>query len=174
MRFSLASPVATIGLIAACAVSCGEGWCFNQNDRKRVDLPVKNHLMTRRTSFIAVNGLLVVSGFLLNPTPSFAVADCFKDCMKNCKLIAPKDPDYCTSNCEGYCEQSDRTDGLSGSVSATSGEVGILGGAWGQGTVPKGEDKVSTYRCLLDKRSILSFSHLRLGLFLIYKSRTAT
>lgn len=32
-------------------------------------------------------------------------------------------------------------DGLSGSVSASSGEVGILGGTFGQGTVVKGEDK---------------------------------
>lgn len=32
-------------------------------------------------------------------------------------------------------------DGLSGSISASSGEVGILGGTFGQGTVVKGEDK---------------------------------
>ena len=28
-------------------------------------------------------------------------------------------------------------------MSAANGEVGILGGSFGQGTVPKGEDKVS-------------------------------
>lgn len=61
------------------------------------------------------------------PLPAMAAPDCFKDCMKNCKLIAPKDPDYCLANCKGYCEQDDRSDGLSGSVSASSGEVGILG-----------------------------------------------
>ena len=61
------------------------------------------------------------------PLPALAAPDCFKDCMKNCKLIAPKDPDYCLANCKGYCEQDDRNDGLSGSVSASSGEVGILG-----------------------------------------------
>lgn len=33
------------------------------------------------------------------------------------------------------------TDGLSGSVSAASGEVGLLGGTFGQGTVVKGQDK---------------------------------
>ena len=32
---------------------------------------------------------------------------------------------------------------MSGSVSAQNGEVGILGGSFGQGTVPKGKDKVS-------------------------------
>jgi hypothetical protein len=34
-----------------------------------------------------------------------------------------------------------QTDGLSGSISASSGEVGILGGTFGQGTVVKGQDK---------------------------------
>eukprot|EP00804_Cyclotella_cryptica_P013827 CCRYP_020882-RA/>CCRYP_020882-RA protein AED:0.10 eAED:0.10 QI:0/0.6/0.66/1/0.2/0.16/6/1318/488 len=55
----------------------------------------------------------------------------------NCKLIAPKDPQYCQSNCEDYCSQPDRTDGLSGSVSSSGGETGILGTT----TVVKGEDK---------------------------------
>ena len=32
---------------------------------------------------------------------------------------------------------------MSGSISAQNGEVGILGGSFGQGTVPKGKDKVS-------------------------------
>jgi hypothetical protein len=54
-----------------------------------------------------------------------------------------QDPDYCTESCTAYCAQEDRTDGLSGSVSAQNGEVGILGGSFGKGTVPKGEDKVS-------------------------------
>jgi len=64
-----------------------------------------------------------------------------KDCVKNCLIIAPKDKEYCTDSCTAYCAQDDRTDGLSGSVSAENGEVGILGGSFGQGTVPKGEDK---------------------------------
>jgi hypothetical protein len=34
-----------------------------------------------------------------------------------------------------------KQDGLSGSVSAASGEVGLLGGTFGQGTVVKGQDK---------------------------------
>lgn len=78
-----------------------------------------------------------------SPAPAMAVPDCFQDCMKNCKKVAPNDPEYCLSNCKEYCEQDDRTDGLSGSVSAESGEVGLLGGTFGQGTVPKGEDRVS-------------------------------
>jgi len=71
------------------------------------------------------------------PLEADAAADCFKDCFKNCKLIAPKDPQYCQNNCQEYCAQSDRTDGLSGSVSSEGGETGILG----MNTVPKGEDK---------------------------------
>lgn len=88
------------------------------------------------------------------PFPALAAPDCFKDCMKNCKLIAPKDPEYCLGNCKSYCEQDDRQDGLSGSVSSSSGEVGILGGTFGQGTVVKGEDKAS----ILDPCSIDQFS----------------
>lgn len=61
---------------------------------------------------------------------------CFGVCSK-------KDKQYCSDTCTDYCAQPDRTDGLSGSVSAENGEVGILGGSFGQGTVPKGEDKVS-------------------------------
>mmetsp|Transcript_37250 Transcript_37250/g.57205 ORF Transcript_37250/g.57205 Transcript_37250/m.57205 type:complete len:190 (+) Transcript_37250:3-572(+) len=70
-----------------------------------------------------------------------AQADCYNDCFKNCKLIAPQDVKYCGRECTDYCELPDRTDGLSGSVSAASGEVGILGGSFGVGTVVKGEDK---------------------------------
>ena len=48
-----------------------------------------------------------------------------------------KDPQYCQTNCQDYCEQADRTDGLSGSISSSGGETGILGTS----TVVKGEDK---------------------------------
>jgi hypothetical protein len=48
-----------------------------------------------------------------------------------------KDPQYCQSNCQDYCAQEDRTDGLSGSVSSSGGETGILGTT----TVVKGEDR---------------------------------
>lgn len=78
---------------------------------------------------------------VVHPISALAAADCVTDCLKNCKKIAPKDEAYCVMTCKDYCSQEDRTDGLSGSVSADSGEVGILGGTWGQGTVPKGEDR---------------------------------
>jgi hypothetical protein len=66
-----------------------------------------------------------------------AGADCFTDCLKNCKLIAPKDTAYCNDNCSSYCAQEGRTDGLSGSVSSQNGETGMLG----FGTTVKGADK---------------------------------
>ena len=103
--------------------------------------PLVDKTMSRRLllgQFVAIGA----GAFATRPAPALAAADCVTDCLKNCKKIAPKDPDYCAMNCRDYCEQDDRTDGLSGSVSAASGEVGILGGAWGQGTVPKDEDKL--------------------------------
>jgi len=77
-----------------------------------------------------------VSTVCLPFAASAAEADCFADCLKNCKLIAPKDPAYCNENCKSYCDQPDRTDGLSGSISADNGETGILG----YGTTVKGAD----------------------------------
>ena len=76
------------------------------------------------------------------PSRAWAAPDCMSDCVKNCKAIAPKDTEYCLATCKDYCAQDDRTDGLSGSISSAGGEVGILGGTFGQGTIPKGEDKV--------------------------------
>ena len=86
----------------------------------------------------------MIRGAVATPFPAFAKPECFKDCFKNCKIIAPKDPDYCLATCKEYCKQDDRA----ASVSAASGEVGILGGTFGQGTVPKGEDCVSATMCV--------------------------
>jgi hypothetical protein len=79
---------------------------------------------------------------LARPRAAVAVTDCFQDCYKNCRIVAPKDTEYCNNNCRDYCDQPDRADGLSGSVSAEKGETGILGFY----TVPKGEDKPPTIR----------------------------
>lgn len=72
--------------------------------------------------------------------PAYAKPDCYADCYKNCKVLAPKDDAYCSDSCVEYCDQDDRQDGLSGSVGAEKGEVGILGGSFGTGTVVKGQD----------------------------------
>jgi hypothetical protein len=118
--------------------------------------PESGITVSRRSALVAAFGAMVA------PLPALAAADCFQDCMKNCKLIAPKDPNYCLANCKGYCEQEDRSDGLSGSVSSAGGEVGILGGSFGQGTVAKGEDKVSsrTFFLYLSKTFLLKSHHL--------------
>jgi hypothetical protein len=89
--------------------------------------------MSRRAAL----SLIGSSGAIIAPFSVQAAADCMQDCLQNCKLIAPKDLAYCTENCKGYCEQEDRTDGLSGSISSAGGETGILG----INTVVKGEDK---------------------------------
>mgnify|MGYP005839917155 CR=1 FL=1 len=86
--------------------------------------------------------MTLLGGLTAFPSTADAAADCLKDCVKNCKQIVPNDTsNYCLVTCTDYCEQPDRTDGLSGSVSSEGGEVGILGGTFGTGTVVKGEDK---------------------------------
>ena len=84
----------------------------------------------------------LVSVLLLgvNLAPALAVTDCNKDCLKNCMKVAPGSKDYCVESCLEYCAQPDRTDGLSGSVSASGGETGIFGGSI-DGTVTQGDDR---------------------------------
>mmetsp|Transcript_40728 Transcript_40728/g.57261 ORF Transcript_40728/g.57261 Transcript_40728/m.57261 type:complete len:136 (-) Transcript_40728:2884-3291(-) len=96
-------------------------------------------LSCARRQFLATACAAPVALFV--PSQAIAAPDCMTDCLKNCKQIAPKDPKYCLDNCNSYCEQPDRQDGLSGSVGSEAGYSGILGGTFGQGTVPKGEDK---------------------------------
>jgi hypothetical protein len=48
-----------------------------------------------------------------------------KDCLRNCNKVAPGSPDYCKESCTDYCAETDRKDGLSGSVSDEGGEVSI-------------------------------------------------
>jgi hypothetical protein len=90
-----------------------------------------NPIVSRRAALFS--GITTVC---LPTLANAAEADCFTDCLKNCKLIAPKDTAYCNDNCSSYCAQEGRTDGLSGSVSAENGETGMLG----FGTTVKGAD----------------------------------
>ena len=75
--------------------------------------------------------------------PSHAAIDCESDCYKNCVEVAPGSGDYCKASCKDYCEQDDRTDGLSGSISNTGGETGIFGGSPVEGgsSVTRGQDR---------------------------------
>ena len=45
-------------------------------------------------------------------------------CKRNCNRNAPGSGAYCESSCLDYCEQDDRKDGLSGSVSSEGSEFG--------------------------------------------------
>mmetsp|Transcript_27974 Transcript_27974/g.76982 ORF Transcript_27974/g.76982 Transcript_27974/m.76982 type:complete len:194 (-) Transcript_27974:635-1216(-) len=99
-----------------------------------------------RRHFVATCWATTTASLVATLTPADAAAatakDCLTDCVSNCHKIVPNDKTgYCVLTCQDYCAQEDRQDGLSGSVSASGGEVGILGGTFGQGTVVRGEDK---------------------------------
>lgn len=96
--------------------------------------------VSRRSLVMGTTGMVLSN--LAFAAPVQAKPDCFTDCNNNCKKVVPNDTsNYCRDSCIEYCAQPDRRDGLSGSVSSEGGEVGILGGTFGQGTVVKGEDK---------------------------------
>jgi hypothetical protein len=114
------------------------------NPIRLMDQPAAASCSSRRDVFsqwIRTSISAATCAAVLVPAPASAKPDCYTDCLKNCKTIAPNNMDYCQNSCIEYCQQPDREDGLSGSVSAVKGETGILGGTFGQGTVPKGEDK---------------------------------
>ena len=106
----------------------------------------RSALVDRRAALAKTIGLLPVA--LAPPSAANAAKDCLQDCLENCNRVAPKNKAYCASNCEGYCVQPDRRDGLSGSVDASGAEVGWLSAydlpARATGTpraVPYGEDR---------------------------------
>jgi hypothetical protein len=118
---------------------------YDSSKRQATDMMnIEESCSSRRSFFAAVHDVVtastaIVASSSLLPCDA-AVAkevDCFQDCFKNCKQIAPKDQQYCLDTCKDYCDQPDRRDGLSGSVSSEGGETGILG----LNTVVKGDDK---------------------------------
>lgn len=87
----------------------------------------------------------VISSAIISCTIPFvsnsnAVIDCKLDCVKNCVRVAPGSGEYCKTSCTDYCEQPDREDGLSGSISSKNGETGLFGGSI-DGTVTRQDDK---------------------------------
>lgn len=141
----LLAVVAQVSLHSFSSVADAFSTCINRKAAPSTSLEASsNDHEMRSTSVDVTRRSLLVNSFLsgglgltILAEDAHAKPDCFADCMKNCKAIAPKDPGYCVENCKGYCEQDDRTDGLSGSVSSATGEVGILG----TNTVVKGDDK---------------------------------
>ena len=106
----------------------------------------RSALVDRRAALAKTIGLLPVA--LAPPSAANASKDCLQDCLENCNRVAPKNKAYCSSNCEGYCVQPDRRDGLSGSVDASGAEVGLISAydltARAKGVsraVPYGEDR---------------------------------
>lgn len=106
----------------------------------------RSALVDRRSALARTLGVLPFA--LASPRAANAAKDCLLDCLENCNRVAPKNKAYCASNCEGYCVQPDRRDGLSGSVDASGAEVGWLSAydlpARATGTpraVPYGEDR---------------------------------
>ena len=58
--------------------------------------------------------------------PALAAKSCMQDCVENCNRVAPGSVRYCENSCVDYCDQDDRRDGLTGSVSSEGAEVGWL------------------------------------------------
>ena len=135
--------VIILGASTANAFNPSPRQCASPNS-VAVDETAATATSTRRSFFAStirdvaapVIGIAVASWSQPHPAAAKEV-DCFDDCFQNCKLIAPKDQQYCLDTCKDYCDQPDRRDGLSGSVSSEGGETGILG----LGTTVKGEDK---------------------------------
>uniref|UniRef100_A0A7S1FV24 VDE lipocalin domain-containing protein n=1 Tax=Corethron hystrix TaxID=216773 RepID=A0A7S1FV24_9STRA len=107
------------------------------HSRRDLDDPARRGLLQNVASAVLGSTVAAAAGW---PEAARAQADCMSDCLRECKVIAPKDPAYCLENCKDYCAQEDRSDGLSGSVSSDGGETGILG----VGTVVKSEDRPPT------------------------------
>jgi hypothetical protein len=130
-------------IMLACVAYPSQALAPNTNTRTNGRAQQKGAVPTtsRRQWISGAAAAALLTAFPIVQPVHAAQADCFSDCVKNCKLIAPKDTGYCQETCTDYCSQPDRTDGLSGSVSSASGEVGILGGTFGTGTVVKGQDK---------------------------------
>ena len=87
----------------------------------------------------------IIGALLSIPTQALAGADCIKDCTTNCNRVSGgKNDAYCGVQCEDYCGQTDREDGLSGSVSSSKGYLGWSSPLRLGNTVEYGEDRPPT------------------------------
>ena len=87
----------------------------------------------------------IIGALLSIPTQALAGADCIKDCTTNCNRVSGgKNDAYCGVQCEDYCGQTDREDGLSGSVSSSKGYLGWSSPLRLGSTVEYGEDRPPT------------------------------
>mmetsp|Transcript_33129 Transcript_33129/g.43627 ORF Transcript_33129/g.43627 Transcript_33129/m.43627 type:complete len:189 (+) Transcript_33129:50-616(+) len=126
---------------------------------------VPKRSLTRNQFFNTLISIPLLSVFPVSPLfkveKAYALPDCFTDCFKNCKRQAPGSEAYCRENCEDYCAQDDRRDGLSGSIDAENGEVGWLSGFGFGGTIVQGEDVPPTLQNNLGLKSSLKWQIYR-------------
>ena len=83
--------------------------------------PCTPRIDTRR-DFLGTTFMATTAAFL--PSAASAQVDCLQDCLQNCARLAGGSLGYCKDSCVDYCAQSDRKDGLSGSVSSDGAEFG--------------------------------------------------
>ena len=101
------------------------------------DTPSRHRALKRRHA--------IIGALLFIPAQALAGADCIKDCTTNCNRVSGgKNDAYCGVQCEDYCGQTDREDGLSGSVSSSKGYLGWSSPLRLGSTVEYGEDRPPT------------------------------
>ena len=82
--------------------------------------PLPRHCTPSRRTLLGT----AAAAFLPPVTAATAAVDCLQDCLQNCARLAGGSLDYCKTSCIDYCDQDDRRDGLSGSVSSDAAEFG--------------------------------------------------
>ena len=83
--------------------------------------PPPQHYMPSRRRLL----LGSAAAALLPPVAAASAAvDCLQDCLQNCARLAGGSIGYCKTSCNEYCDQDDRRDGLSGSISSEGAEFG--------------------------------------------------
>ena len=101
------------------------------------DTPSRHRALKRRHA--------IIGALLFIPAQALAGADCIKDCTTNCNRVSGgKNDAYCGVQCDAYCGQTDREDGLSGSVSSSKGYLGWSSPLRLGSTVEYGEDRPPT------------------------------
>mmetsp|Transcript_17183 Transcript_17183/g.46631 ORF Transcript_17183/g.46631 Transcript_17183/m.46631 type:complete len:168 (-) Transcript_17183:166-669(-) len=78
--------------------------------------------LTPRRTFLCRSAAALVGA---QPLAALAASDCLKTCLQNCGRLASGSGSYCKDSCAEYCDQDDRKDGLSGSVSTDGAEFGF-------------------------------------------------
>ena len=116
-----------IELTKVATVVAPPGWWHSHGEHMLVELVIALTALSspaypRRALLRQAAGVALVGA---TPLVARAAADCMKTCLSNCARNAPGSGDYCKESCDDYCSQSDRKDGLSGSISTENAEFGF-------------------------------------------------